>query len=124
MAKAKPYTDAEVHELREVFSLDSESKLVRSDGYRPSVSSATTYCYAFYKLPSGRTQHAVHRLVWILSHGCDPCPLEIDHIDHDPHNNHPSNLRAVTKAENMKNRRHNSLASRRAMRFGSIYRQS
>lgn len=43
-----------------------------------------------------------HRIIWKMVYGLDPD--EIDHIDHDRANNRLSNLRSVTRAENMKNR--------------------
>ena len=45
-----------------------------------------------------------HTVVWILHHGKYPDNV-IDHIDHDGLNNHISNLRDITQAENMKNLR-------------------
>ena len=34
-----------------------------------------------------------------------PLGMDIDHIDHNPYNNDPLNLRAVTRSENLRNRR-------------------
>ena len=45
-----------------------------------------------------------HRICYALFMGYDPYPLEIDHIDRDGTNNRPTNLRAVRKIENQRNR--------------------
>ena len=54
----------------------------------------------------------IHRAVaecWL-----GPCPegYEVDHIDRNTHNNHYSNLRYVTKSEQMKNRDHTNIAKK------------
>ena len=40
----------------------------------------------------GKRYH-VHRIVWALKHQTDPGDLTVDHIDRNPANNDPSNLR-------------------------------
>jgi hypothetical protein len=42
-----------------------------------------------------------HRVIWKMVYGDDP--LEIDHIDGDPTNNRLSNLRSVTRQDNVRN---------------------
>lgn len=51
---------------------------------------------------NGRVVKA-HRAVFALYNGY--LPAEVDHIDGNPQNNSPDNLRAVTKTENQHNRR-------------------
>lgn len=51
-----------------------------------------------------RQKLKAHRVAWALTHGQYPCG-SIDHIDGDGHNNKLSNLRDVSHAENMRNRR-------------------
>jgi hypothetical protein len=46
-----------------------------------------------------------HRIAWLLAHGVDPAPSEIDHIDGDPLNNRISNLRLATRQQQTFNRR-------------------
>ena len=47
--------------------------------------------------------YRAHRIVFALSHGYWPAG-EIDHIDGDPSNNKPANLREASRKENMRNR--------------------
>jgi len=49
-----------------------------------------------------RSKHYVHGLVWEAFNGKIPEGLEIDHIDNDKNNNNLSNLRLVTRRDNMK----------------------
>ncbi|VVP97575.1 HNH endonuclease [Pseudomonas fluorescens] len=45
----------------------------------------------------------VSRIVYRMAHGPFDESLYVDHIDGDPSNNHPSNLRTCTAQENMRN---------------------
>lgn len=47
--------------------------------------------------------YLAHKLIFKILHGTEP--TEIDHIDGDRQNNKPDNLRAVTRNENMQNRK-------------------
>ena len=52
----------------------------------------------------GKGKHKfVHRLVWEAYNGPVPVGLEIDHIDRDRLNNNLSNLRLVTRSQNLWN---------------------
>jgi len=64
--------------------------------------------YLYYKLSVGKCKYDYlrgHRLVWEAFNGKIPKGLEIDHIDHDKHNNKLSNLRLVTHSENCLNKK-------------------
>lgn len=50
------------------------------------------------------TGYLAHRVVWKFLTGRDPA-AEIDHIDGNPSNNKPSNLRSVSRSANMRNAR-------------------
>ncbi|QGT80779.1 HNH endonuclease signature motif containing protein [Pseudomonas coronafaciens] len=56
----------------------------------------------------GETKHKIRvqkaRIVYRMAHGPFDESLVIDHIDGNPNNNHPSNLRPLTYHENMGNR--------------------
>ena len=45
-----------------------------------------------------------HTLIWTLLHGEIPEGMEVDHIDRDTRNNHPDNLRLVSRSGNCRNR--------------------
>lgn len=52
-------------------------------------------------------QRYVHRLICEAFHGACPADkCQIDHIDRDPANNNPENLRWVNRSENIRNRDH------------------
>lgn len=50
-----------------------------------------------------RKRYLLHRLIFAKFYGYQP--ETVDHIDGDAKNNHPSNLRAATKSQNMTNRK-------------------
>jgi hypothetical protein len=48
--------------------------------------------------------YPAHRVIYALATGRDPFPLEVDHKDRNPQNNHPENLRVATRSENASNK--------------------
>ena len=104
MARTKRYTTEEIKELGEGFSLSPDGDLLRRGKPLSADQPSAYYTRVSYTLSSGRKDHLVHRLVYVLSRGYDPAPLEIDHIDRDSRNNHPDNLRVVTRSQNQRNR--------------------
>lgn len=60
--------------------------------------------YRFVKFQFGGKKEvfAAHRVIWKLIHGSDPTQV-IDHIDRNPGNNRPDNLRDVSLSENLHN---------------------
>lgn len=61
-----------------------------------------------------------HNLVWLLFHGFWP-PMEVDHIDNNPANNHPLNLRLADRHENLANQK---TQTRRQGKFKGVYKNA
>ena len=78
---------------------------VCNDGHKHSrklvknVANCKGYCRVGFK---GRII-PYHRIIWVLLNGDIPAGMEIDHIDGDRINNNISNLRLVTRRENLQN---------------------
>lgn len=56
----------------------------------------------------------IHKIVAECWLGDNPPGYEVDHINRNPHDNHYSNLRYVTKSEQMKNRDHTRISAKGA----------
>lgn len=63
--------------------------------------SVAGYRYRIIRI-CGKT-HSAHRLAWLYIHGEFP-EHDIDHINHDRHDNRIINLRSVTRGDNCRNR--------------------
>lgn len=71
----------------------------------------TTFVRIGGRKPGAKTIRVpIHKVVAECWLGDKPDGYEIDHIDRDSHNNHYSNLRYVTKSEQMKNRDYSNIS--------------
>lgn len=59
--------------------------------------------YGYKRIGLENREYMYHRVLWVMHYGSIPSNKQIDHIDHDPLNNHISNLRLVTDAGNKLN---------------------
>lgn len=68
------------------------------------------YYVTFCRFKGKPTRVMIHRVVAECWLGDCPEGYEVDHIDRNSHNNHYTNLRYVTKNEQMKNRDHSNIS--------------
>lgn len=104
-----PSTD----ELRRLFDLDEQTgqliRRIRNDvparinkRFSGKVAGYTD-SRGYIQVGIGRTLFLAHRIVWKMVHGDEPA--ELDHINNDPSDNRPCNLRRADRSENVANRR-------------------
>lgn len=72
-------------------------------GYPRVLKTTRVRAYANFglRLNGVRTTMFVAKAVYLAFHGAIPGGLEVDHIDENPANNAPENLRAISKRENL-----------------------
>jgi len=58
----------------------------------------------YIRIMVNKKRYFYHRLIWIYHNGIIPNNFDIDHINHDTHNNKIENLRIVKHAENLLNK--------------------
>jgi hypothetical protein len=81
----------------------------------------------YWRICLQRKPYGYHRVVYYLAHGIDSLGYEIDHINRDPTDNRPENLRLATTSENKWNtqRRNKTNVGHRGIRkrfWGASYR--
>lgn len=74
--------------------------------------SKTGYYVTFVRHKKKPKRIMIHRVVAECWLGECPQGYEVDHIDRNSHNNHYTNLRYVTKSEQMKNRDHTNISKK------------
>jgi hypothetical protein len=78
----------------------------RPAGWRHVVSShGVKGADVYWAITLNDTMFLGHRVAWFMTHGIDPAPIEIDHIDGIPINNRIANLRLATRQQQTFNRR-------------------
>ena len=97
--------------LRERFDYDPESGILTWAYGRPGVSKGTVAGHPnkssrFVQVMLERKSYVAHRIIWKWMTGEDP-PRQIDHVNHDPHDNRWENLRLATPGQNSANCRGN-----------------
>lgn len=100
--KAYVFTEDDIRYLRSKYFVDDIGFVRNQKTDMPVVYEADKgYLVARVKLPFGYKTLCAHRVVYALAIGVIPVGQEIDHIDRNRKNNVPSNLRLVTRSENM-----------------------
>lgn len=59
----------------------------------------------YQRIKINQSLYLAHRIAWKMASGSDPGEFEVDHIDGDPQNNRPENLRLATHGQNQTNGR-------------------
>ncbi|ELY4601020.1 HNH endonuclease [Cronobacter sakazakii] len=78
---------------------------LKSSGRAKSGDYAGSYNDArgYYYVTIAKKKYLTHRVVWALNHGAIDSSMDVDHKDGNTSNNNIGNLRAATRAENLKN---------------------
>ena len=74
----------------------------RMAGWRVSNKRRT---YTYHSVHIDGKAYPSHRVVYAMTTG-NPTPIEVDHIDQNPLNNHPFNLREASRSEQCINKTH------------------
>lgn len=94
--------------LREQFQLNvDEGTLTRKKSvgqHKAGTQAGTRTIEGYYQMGIGGKRHLVHRVVFYMSTGQDPQGFHVDHINGDPSDNRPENLRIATQVENLRHR--------------------
>lgn len=59
--------------------------------------------FGYQRIKIKKSLYLAHRIAWKLATGTDPGEYEVDHIDLNPQNNRPDNLRLATHGKNQSN---------------------
>ena len=93
--------------LLSVFRLDTATGLLewkaRKKGIQHGKPVGSKHRRGYLRVKLDQREYFIHRIVYKMHYGQDPLDMEIDHIDENPTNNRPSNLRLATSSENSQN---------------------
>lgn len=93
------YNDAFLYKDGTLFNRTTRSRLAKK-GQKSGFVDSNGYTYIGFR----GAMIKAHRIIWEMHYGEIPTGFEIDHIDGNRNNNLLSNLRMVTRAENLKNK--------------------
>lgn len=91
--------EALIEEMRAALNYDAETGIIWRGQNKAGGDKGNGYIRLRFK----GTRYAAHRIAWALHYGEWPHG-EIDHINRDRSDNRISNLRVVSRSENMRNR--------------------
>lgn len=115
----------DVEDLHESFNVSPDGglywKIPNWGGIKPGDIAGSENGDGYRRVHLNGVRLPVHRVVWAMVNGRWPDEGKvIDHIDGNPSNNHPDNLREVTWQENAQNRRRPSKNNRTGTRVPGV----
>jgi len=99
-----PLPPLEFFQAKYQYNPETGKITLRSNGDEVAIYRNKTQALTYYTYQGKHRGVALGRLAYLLMEGEFP-PAHIDHIDGNPWNNKWNNLRAVSQAENMRNRK-------------------
>ena len=97
----------EVSRLHELFRLEGDKLIRVANQGKAKAGQRAGGAYGslgYRRVRVDMVYYSEHRVIWAMHHGQWPTG-SIDHVDGDPSNNDPSNLRLCTQGQNMCNTR-------------------
>lgn len=111
--------------LKQWFRIDGEDLVWKESAHAGLIGKRAGYRRpdGYIEIRKGAHKMLAHRVVYCMTHGKDPGNFFVDHIDGNPSNNSPSNLRIATQSENMRNVRRlraNNTSGSHGVRFALV----
>lgn len=109
MTQALPLPPLEVLQEKFIYNPDTGELIYKKTLHKSRVGEVAGYLTqrGWLRVKVGNTHYRVHRIAWKMFYGEDPpTGLDIDHINRDKTDNRISNLRVVTRKDNVANSAH------------------
>jgi len=107
-ASNSPLPMPDMKTILDLFYVDDEWRLIhkkRRFGVTVGSAAGNTNDKGYIRTKICGKYYLNHRIIFYINTGIDPIDREVDHIDGNPRNNNPSNLRLATHGQNQQNGR-------------------